>query len=140
MSRITWRHIVIGAVVVAVGAALGLGVILLTDPLAENARDAEVSTTTVTLPVAPVVVTTPASADDRMNQFLDEHANPPEQHEQMRNTAQEVCRLLGSTGDYNAQVTILEAQANMAPDAAKVFLDSAINIYCPVYGDLVPAH
>ena len=136
MSRIAWRPVIIGTALVAVAVAAGVGLVLLTDPIASDARSADAPTTTVALPVAPVTVT--ASADDRMNEFLDQHGNPAAQHEQMRDTAREVCRLLGATGNYNDQVTTLEVHAGMYEALAKMFLNESIDIYCPMYDEMIP--
>ncbi len=127
--------LVIGIIVI--GCALAAGIVAIADATAHHTTPASDPVTT-SVEQTMATPTTEASADDRMNDFLDQHGNPADQHERMRDTAREVCSLLGTTHSYNDQVTILESQANMSEAAAKVFLNASINIYCPVYVELIP--
>lgn len=138
MSRTAWRVIGVFAAVVLVGA-VGIAVWLIVAEKQSQIGAVDAGSSPAAAPTAIAVPVT-ASADDRMNDFLDQHGNPADQHERMRDTAREACRLLGTTGSYNDQLTMLESQANMSEAAAKVFLNGAIGIYCPVYQELVPTH
>jgi hypothetical protein len=134
MSRIRGLHIAFAAGIIVVGGALAAGIVALADTTTHHtALITDVSTS-----AASVEQAAPQSADDRMNDFLTAHGNPPEQQSRMRDVAREVCRSLGTSANYNEQVMLLESRANMAPDAAKVFLSGAIDIYCPAYEELVP--
>ncbi|MFI5782693.1 DUF732 domain-containing protein [Nocardia sp. NPDC051570] len=139
MSRINKRHIAIA--VLGISGSVGAIALLNNTVSSYNTSRADASLTKHESSAAASTTeqpAEPASPDDRMDQFLTQHGNPPEQRAHMRDIAREVCSDLGATSDYNLQVSILTIQANMNPDAARVFLNGAIDIYCPVYNELKP--
>jgi len=157
MSRITWRHIAVAVAVVVIGAALGVGLIMLINPIADQERSTEAPTTAaVALPAAAAVVTPTrppgieialnpqdqAFVDGLKARGLDANTATPN-FARAQCAAQEAIAHLGdgigtpSLARQEAGAAIVYQsfldQASISykdPEQAKLFTDSTIATYC----------